>query len=139
MMPIFCVGRFERTLLRRIRLLMAAMPPIQCDIVRALVAGDPRVDILAESLPETDLATAVKVLHADVVMTRAWSDPAAPEALLRHNPGLRVLTLTDGGRVGYLDRLVVQRTVLTDVSPEELIDAVLGGGRFGEGGEQDAS
>jgi len=119
---------------------MAAMPPIQRDIVRALIAGDSRVEILVPPPPQTDLVAAARELQADVVMTRTDSPgPAASESLLLDNPRLRVLTLTDGGRIGYLDRLVMQRTVLMDVSPEELIDAVLGGGRFGEGGEPGAS
>lgn len=108
------------------------MPPILNDIVQTLVAGASALEIVAHVGPEDDLVAAVKEFRADVVMTGVASSPPVSEALMLAQPGLRVLTLSADGRTGYLDRLAPQRMVLMDVSPDELIDALMGVGTFAE-------
>jgi DNA-binding NarL/FixJ family response regulator len=101
------------------------------DIVRALAADEPRLLVVAEVQRESDLASTVARFDADAVLTSAGqSDGDSIARLLRLHPQLRVLTYTADHRVGYLDRLVQQRTVLQDMSAEDLVQALLGQGRF---------
>jgi DNA-binding NarL/FixJ family response regulator len=101
------------------------------DIVRALAADEPGLLVVAEVPRESDLAATVARFDADAVLTReAESDGESIARLLRLHPQLRVLTYTADHRVGYLDRLVQQRTVLQDMSVEDLVQALLGQGRF---------
>ncbi len=110
----------------RIRLLMAGLPPLLRDVVSALAAEEPRLHVVARVGVEADLEAVVEAHQADIVMTRAVdSSPTDFEALLLSRPRLRLFTVAEGGRVCYVDRLIPSRTVLRDVSPDELMEAIL--------------
>lgn len=115
----------------RIRVLLAAMPTILSDIVQAVAAEAPDLEIVGHVGPEADLDAAVDAFVADVVVTTTTrTHPAVCERLLFKHPRLRVLSLMEGARIGTMDRLVPHRTVVNDIAPGELIDAILGIGRF---------
>lgn len=96
------------------------------DIVRALAAREADLEVVGEVGSDADLAAAVRATRADVVLTYAGRPPPGPGEVLAISAAPRTLTLTDDGRVGYLDRLVPHRTVLEDLSSEDLIQALLG-------------
>lgn len=115
----------------RIRLLMSVMPPMLGDVISALAAKEPDVEVVGHVGRDADLAAAIDECRAEAVVIGALdSNPAVCEQLLMSHPRLRILILGEGGRVGYLDRLAPQRTVIRDISPEELLDAIRGVGRF---------
>jgi hypothetical protein len=102
------------------------MPSLLRDIVAALCATEPDVDVVARAGRAVDLEATVLAHRPDVLVTSA-DDPAAmdPASFLFAAPRLRVLTIAEGGRVCRVERLVLERAYLMDVSPEDLIDAIL--------------
>lgn len=117
-----------------IRLLIATSPILR-DIVRAVSATRPGVEVVGDVAPDTDLVAAAKAYAADAVIV-GEADTGAPawERLLQSDPRLRVVSLAEGGRAGCLHVLVAHHTVLKDVSPEQLLDAILDTRGFGNGG-----
>lgn len=102
----------------------------------ALAAAEHGVEVVAHIETCTDLEAAVADLRADVLVTsRDDSGPAHSSRLLFSQPRLRVLTVLRGGRACQVERLVVMRSLLEDVSPEDLIDAILDA----DGGQPTAS
>jgi DNA-binding NarL/FixJ family response regulator len=109
-----------------IRVVLAEMPSLLQDIVTALCAAESDVDVVARVGPAEDLEAAVTANRPDVLVTSADGPAALDSAcLLFTAPLLRVLTIAEGGRVCQVERLVLERAFLRDVSPEELINAIL--------------
>lgn len=117
-----------------VRVLIVAMPPMLSGLVRGLTAGHPALEIVAELERAAELPNATKEYRPDVIMTSALDLRPSLGELLRQHPGLRVLTVTEDGRMAYLYRMVPQRIAIEDISPQELIDAILGSGRYAPGG-----
>lgn len=96
------------------------------DII-GMLAEEPRMTIVARVGPEADLDEAVDSSGADVVLMSERMDRTGPYSglLLRH-PGVRVLTLSARGDRLRVRELVPREAVLTDVSPQDLIETILG-------------
>ena len=117
-----------------VRLLTAVVPPILRDIVRAMTAERPDLELVAQVGAESDLLSATDEYQPDVVITSADSSSteAGWECLLMSNPRMRLLTISDDGREAQLRRLIPDRVIIHDVSAHELLDAILGTGRYAQ-------
>ncbi|HUH11687.1 MAG TPA: hypothetical protein VMK65_01200 [Longimicrobiales bacterium] len=101
-------------------------------IVRVLAADRPSLEIVAELDSSEDLAAAATLYRADVVLTSlpcTQAEATAQRILLTH-PKLRLLIMSEDARLAHLHLLLPQRMMLNDVSPGELLDAILGTGRY---------
>lgn len=112
--------------MNRTSLLLADVPAMLSDII-GMLAEEPRMRIVARVGPGTDLDEALDESGADVVLMSERMDRTGPNGsfLLRH-PGVRVLTLSARGDRLRVRELVPREAVLTDMSPQDLIDAILG-------------
>ena len=115
-----------------VRLVTAVVPTILSDIVRALTAERADLELVAQVGRESDLLTVTDQYQPDVVITSVDSSSSETdwECLLISNPRLRLLTISDDGREVHLLRLIPDRIVIHDVSTHELLDAILGTGRY---------
>jgi DNA-binding NarL/FixJ family response regulator len=110
------------------RVLIAVMPPILRQIVKDVIRADGRCEIEECVDPRADLQEEVSRRHVDAVVLRsaapgslwAWSE------LLRAHPHVRLLVLSRDGRTAFVHRVNADRTVLPDISPQELVHAVRG-------------
>lgn len=115
----------------RVRVLLVAMPPMLKDIMQALSAEHPALEVVEQLGAEADLAAALTEYRPDVIVTCAGkSEVDELHRLLFARPRLRVLVVSRDGREAYVHTLVPNRVVLHDVSAHEILDALLGTGRF---------
>jgi DNA-binding transcriptional LysR family regulator len=140
-------GGYRRSLLRhiygaasnrepalpRVRVLIAAMPPLLTDVVKGLVCLHPELDVIDDA--SGDVVEAVASHEADAVLTAAsvCRAPEVTERLLYAHPRLRLLVLSQDGRVAHLYRLLPHEVRIDDVSMHELIHAIVGHGRYRAG------
>jgi DNA-binding NarL/FixJ family response regulator len=113
------------------RLLIASMPPLLADVVRAVLAGEAGVEVVGElegvhGDDAADLAVTVAARGADVVVTgadgAALSEPF--RRLMYRCPGVPVLSLSPDGRTAAVWRLVPEGRMLAEVSGTGLADAL---------------
>ena len=120
----------------RTRLLVADMPPMLWGILRALATKRSAIDIVAELEAEDDLMRAARAFRPDVVLMSASGvdgDGKTPP-ILYSCPRIRVVVVSPDARTASLHRLLPHRTRIDDLSPQELLDAIQGRGRFAEPG-----
>lgn len=110
------------------RLLIGAMPQMLREIVKDLLADQAGLDVVDVSGTDADLVEATRRYQPDVVVTtlRELNSPELWERLVGIHPRLRLLTVSEDGRSAWLHGLVPQRIALHDVSPQELLAAILG-------------
>lgn len=112
-----------------IRVVLATMPPLLGDIVRATLARDPDVEILAEVASREAIARAVGQFDPDVtilgVSAGEWS---ALSHLLREtlgaHPRLAIIALASDGRSGYVYRMQPRGVVIDDITPRSLVQLI---------------
>ena len=112
----------------QIRVLVFGIPEMLREIVVGLLAKEPDFDIIAPSSVATGLSEAVERYAPDVLVsgaTVAWNgaDGAYAE-LFRADLRLKVITVAEDGRDGYLYRLRPERVPLGELSSECLAKAV---------------
>jgi DNA-binding NarL/FixJ family response regulator len=113
--------------LKRVRVLLAEMPPMLQDIVADAVTGEPRVQVIGRLRPRESLSAALDRVHADVVIAAArHPDLAVAETVWSRWPRVKVLLIADRGRKAVLYVLRPDEVVLTDVSPKALAAAIRG-------------
>ena len=112
-----------------IRVVLATMPPLLGDIVRATLARDPDVEILAEVASRDAIARTVARFDPDVailgVSAGEWS---ALSHLLREtleaHPRLAIIALASDGRSGYVYRMQPRGVVIDDITPRSLVQVI---------------
>jgi hypothetical protein len=109
--------------LKRIRILIDAMPRMLREIIEGAVERQPDM-LLIDFAGDPDLATAVKHRAPNVVIVAAANGTTAPshQKLLIDNPELKILVVTDDGRSGHL--LEFRRLPIAQMSPQGLITAI---------------
>jgi len=108
----------------RIRVLMIT-PPLQADILRAALDAEPTLELVGEATAER-AAHAVAATGAQVTIV-GGEDPHGPTALklLEAHPRLKVFGLVKSGREAVLYECRPVTTVLGEVSPSLLVQAIL--------------
>jgi chemotaxis response regulator CheB len=112
-----------------IRVLLAEIPSMMCDIVREAVAHEPDMVVVGEGADRDGVLGALAAQRADVVII-GTSDPeqaALPFKLLERSPGVKILMLAMNGRRAMMYELRSHQTPLADVSPRRLVDAIRSG------------
>jgi DNA-binding NarL/FixJ family response regulator len=109
----------------RVRLLIAALPRLMCDILTGLLNRRPEVDFVGYPEPGEAVRAAAQRASATLIVVprEAWG-PGRIRRLLRAVPRARVVTLSLDGREAAVYRLVLKQKVLQDVSPDVLLDEI---------------
>jgi DNA-binding NarL/FixJ family response regulator len=112
--------------MRRIRILLAGMPPMLLDMITDIVALHAGMMVAGTMQDTTDLRAAVRRTRADVVILNepATGAPQDRQELLYSRPHLGVLSITSDGRQFFLHKLRPVRTALGEVSPDSLVQAI---------------
>ncbi len=109
-----------------IRILLLNMRGVLGDVIRAVLRTCEDVTVVGESLDVTDVRAQVDRTSADVLVC-ALGDTAATEVaneLFARHRRVKVIAVRDDGRRAVLWELQPQRSVLGDLSPALLVDAV---------------
>lgn len=112
-----------------IRVVLATMPPLLGDIVRATLARDPDVEILAEVATRDAIRRAVDQSDPDVtvlgVSPGEWSGLShLVRDMLAAHPRLTVIALAIDGRSGYVYRMQPRGVVIDDITPRSLVRVI---------------
>lgn len=112
----------------QIRVLVCDIPEILREIVVGLLAKEPDFDIIAPRSAATGLSEAVERYAPDVLVSgatvaRNGADGTYAE-LFSAGLRLKVITVAEDGRHGYLYRLRPERVALGELSSECLVKAV---------------
>lgn len=115
----------ETTLVKTIRVALAAMPPILIGILRDALGAEPDVDVVAEFGSIEELLLQVGRMGVDVTIVGEASpdNVSQPTQLLDASPKLRVLTITPTGSANRYD-LYVGRLRLGEVAADTIVEGI---------------
>ena len=111
----------------RVRVALIGCTGLLGDIIGETLAGQPDMEVIAElepfamdrPLPELD-ADLVLWNNADELRVAEWTERST------RGRGQRVLTIMRDGRQAFLLEIVPRRTELGSLSPETLVETILG-------------
>lgn len=109
-----------------IRILLVGMPLMLRDIVKGILAAEPRVRIVGELDDGGSVVDQARV-EADLAIL-GLRDSELPEIgvrLLTANPGTRLLGISSDGRKGFIYELRPHAIPLGELSPRVLVNAIL--------------
>jgi DNA-binding NarL/FixJ family response regulator len=98
------------------------------DIVRTTLESQPDIEVVGETEGLERLQDAARRSYPDLVIV-ADPDNRLPDPclhLMYDHARLRVLVITPDGRSASLHRLLPTRSVIRDISPQGLLDAIRG-------------
>ncbi len=110
-----------------IRTVMITMTPIFRDLITELVTRRRRLKVVAELDGRQGLEERLRPLAPDLILiglTRNEGDEIGL-SLVRLFPNAKVIAFSGDGRHAFVHQMQPQRSVLLDVSPQMLIDAIL--------------
>jgi DNA-binding NarL/FixJ family response regulator len=111
-----------------IRTVMITMSPMLRDLVTELMAEHVNVDLVDELDTRDGLEEQLQALVPDLILIglgRGEGDEIGL-SLVRFLPNAKVIAFSSDGRNAFVHRMQPQRTALLDVSPQMLIEAILG-------------
>jgi DNA-binding NarL/FixJ family response regulator len=111
-----------------IRAVTITMQPMLRDLITELIAGHTDVDVIAELDTREAIGQPLQSLAPELVLIglgKGEGDEIGP-LLLGLLPDAKVIAFSSDGRHAFVHRLHRPRTVLPDISPQQLIDTVLG-------------
>lgn len=111
----------------QVRIALIGCTGLLGDIIGETLAGQPDVDVVAEFEPP-DVDQPLPELDADLVLWNNADESRVTRWIdrLAHGRGSRVLTIRGDGRQASLLELVPRRTELGSLSPETLVETILG-------------
>lgn len=114
--------------LKRIRVVLAALPRMLADIVESMVAAQPDMMVANRLAGEATLETSLRENepHVLIVGLAPEEDASRYDALLYDHPRLKVFAITSTGRDAYLYELQPVQHPIGNVSPEGLMAAIRG-------------
>ncbi len=110
----------------RIRVLVAEMPRMLSDIVSSLVAKQQDMELVGEPVRGKQVVRAVRRLRPHVVVLASHGSEltALGHRLLEVSPRLKLVAVTENGRLAHRYELRPQQTPISEVSPQGLLEAV---------------
>ena len=111
-----------------IRTVMIAIPPILRDIVVELMVQRVTLEIVGEFDAHDELSERLQRLGPDLVLIslRGGGGDDIGAELAKLLPSARIIVFASDARDAFLYRAQRQRTALPDISPQTLIDAIIG-------------
>jgi DNA-binding NarL/FixJ family response regulator len=108
----------------RIRVLIATMPRLQAGLIRAALAAEPAIEVVAE-VGADELAAAVLSSGVQVAIVDEGAQAPSALELLAAEPRLKVFGVAESGRRTVLYECRPAATPLGEVSPRLLVQAIL--------------
>jgi DNA-binding NarL/FixJ family response regulator len=111
-----------------IRAVMITMSPLFRELVAELIAGHADLDVVGELDTRNELGEQLRSLAPDLIFIglRREEGDEIGLSLARLLPNAKVIAFSSDGRHAFVHHMQPQPTVLIDVSPQMLIDAILG-------------
>jgi DNA-binding NarL/FixJ family response regulator len=109
-----------------VRIALVALSGLLRDLIQGILAGHEDMAVLGEVPDCTTLRTLLADSGADVVVYGLDKDDlldVCPDLFDEH-PRIKVLTVRDDGRRGFLWKLQPRADALGEISPELLIDTI---------------
>jgi hypothetical protein len=112
--------------MQRVRILLAALPPIVIGIIKDIVAEHDDLGIAGEVATSENLARDAAAVCADVVIvgTAETSDGNAFAEQLFRSPRLKIVAIAPERGLGFLHDLQPRTIALGEISPAELVAAI---------------
>jgi chemotaxis response regulator CheB len=112
----------------RIRTVVVTMSRMLSDIITALVTDHAALDLVAEFDNRADAENRLSAIAPDLILIglRDGEPDGIGRTLLALVPSAKVIAFSSDGRNGYLHEMRALRVEITDISPQGLIDAILG-------------
>jgi len=107
---------------------MITMPLIFRDLITELMAGHRSLDLVGRLDTREGLEERLPPLAPDLILIglRREEGDEIGLSLVSLLPNAKVIAFSSDGRHAFVHHMQPQRTVLSDVSPQMLIDAILG-------------
>jgi DNA-binding NarL/FixJ family response regulator len=104
------------------------MSPMLSDIIKQLLVRQASLDVVAEFESRDWLEQRLPVIAPNLILIglRPREADGIGLSLLGLVPGAKVIAFSNDGRHAYLHEMRAHRAALIDVSPQALIDAILG-------------
>jgi DNA-binding NarL/FixJ family response regulator len=104
------------------------MSPMFRDLITGLMVGQRSLDVVDELDTRDGLEEKLTAIAPDLILIGLGKKEADDVGLLlaRLLPNAKVIAFSSDGRRAFVHRMQPQRTVLLDVSPQMIIDAILG-------------
>jgi hypothetical protein len=114
--------------LKQIRILLARMPEMLCDVLGHIVTSEPDMVLAGQIIGDEDLLAAVQRTRANVVVAQQDTDDEREKyaSLLLRRPRLRLVAIAGDGRTGLLYELRPQRVALGKMSADTLRKSIRG-------------
>lgn len=111
-----------------IRTVMITMAPIFRDLVTELMAGHVNLDVVWELDTRDGHEEQLRALAPDLILIGLRRDEGDETglSLVQLFPNAKVIAFSSDGRHAFVHRMQPQRIALIDVSPQALIDTILG-------------
>jgi DNA-binding NarL/FixJ family response regulator len=111
--------------LKRIRVLLAKMPPLMLDILHHVVAAEPDMAVVGV-VGDGNVSAAIRRTRADVVVLEqdAQGERDFYVQLWRRHPHIKVLAISDSGKRGWLYELRPRCIPLGKISACSLVAAI---------------
>jgi hypothetical protein len=107
------------------RILIASMPEMLMEMIAQIIAREPDFVIVGEIAECSDLTSAVRRSHADLVIVGQLSlAEANVPAVLSSSYPAKILTITENGRCATLNELRPHREIFVDISAAGLVAAI---------------
>ncbi len=111
-----------------IRTVMVTMSPIFRDLITELMAGHGNLDVIGELDTRDALDEQLRALAPDLILIGLRRDERDELglSLVGLLPTAKVIAFSSDGRDAFVYHMQPQRTALRDVSPQMLIETILG-------------
>jgi DNA-binding NarL/FixJ family response regulator len=104
------------------------MPPLFRDLIAELMAAHGSLDVVAELRTRNAFAERLRSLSPDLVLIGLGGNEGDEIglSLVRLLPNAKVIAFSSDGRHAFVHQMRPQRKMLLDLSPQMLIDAIVG-------------
>ncbi len=105
------------------RLILAMLSPLECEIIRSACDGQSDIELVAEVSRHEQLSEAIRRTHADVVilgLSRLGPASEVPLLLIEY-PCLKLVTIDSDRVEARLYQLSLQQTTMLDFTPKDLL------------------
>ena len=111
-----------------IRTVMVTVSPILRDLITELMAGHGHLDVVGELDTRDRLEEQLRALAPDLILIGLGRDEGDEIglSLMRFLPNAKVIAFSSDLRHAFVHRMQPQRIALLDVSPQMLIDTIMG-------------
>ena len=107
------------------RILIVSMPEMLMEMIAQIITREPEFVIVGQIAECSDLTSAVRRTHADLVIAGQLSlaEMNVPAVLSSSYPA-KILAITENGRCATLNELRPHREILVDISAAGLVAAI---------------